>query len=137
LAGSPTLGYRELVGEVQVLGELKFVLSKATFSDQHAEDISQNRISIVVCAIDPLPAFGQIVLQIPEIRPLFDFARHLLCIPDDGLKFSIQSKLKSFAGDLFFGVWPLEMMDHLLAKAESVCESVDGITGGSLRLQIF
>jgi hypothetical protein len=52
-------------------------------------------------AIDALAALGQITAQ---GRRLFYFFGHLLCDPDDNLKFALQGSFKSFCEDAFFRV---------------------------------
>ena len=76
--------------------------AQTTFSDKRPEDVSENRIAIVVFAIDLLTALGQIGLQVPEVRRLIYLAGHFLCGPYHRLKFPIQGSLKSLAGDTFF-----------------------------------
>jgi hypothetical protein len=72
--------------------------------------VRQLRILIVVLAVDLFTAFGQVMLQIPQIRRLLDLVGHLLRFLNHFVQLATQSSVESCAGDGFFRFRPRRLV---------------------------
>src|ERR1035438_9741126 len=86
----------------------KLFLAQLAVPDEIGKHQDENRIPIVVPAVNLLTALSQIELQVPQVGRFLDLANHLLSFPDYRRQLPSQRRVKRLPRDGLFCRRPLQ-----------------------------
>jgi hypothetical protein len=91
---------------------VQLVLVEAATAEEVCEEEREDRVAVVVLAVDLLAALSEVLFQLPEAGRLLNLRGLASGFQDDRLQLPTKRQIKGFSGDSLLRWRPLQVSHH-------------------------